>query len=67
MNRHLPCHPESSEGSVARDSEMLRCSIRFAQDKAQHDKAGTHPNAWITVFLCIIGPYSCPDYFVQLA
>jgi hypothetical protein len=70
MNRHLPCHPEPirctqgklREGSVARDSEMLRCSIRCAQDKA-----GTHPNAWITVFLCIIGAYSCPDYFGQLA
>jgi hypothetical protein len=40
-------------------SEMLRF--------AQHDRAVTQTNAWITVFMCIIGPYSCPDYFVKLA
>ncbi len=34
------CHPERSEGSIATGSEMLRCSIRFAQDKAQHDRVG---------------------------
>jgi hypothetical protein len=49
------------EGSVALGNEMLRCSIRCAQDKAQHDRAITHTNAWITVFMCIIGPYGCPE------
>ncbi len=49
INRPLHCHPERSEGSVAIGSEILR----FAQD----DIAGTHPDAWINVFLSMIGPY----------
>ena len=52
INRPLPCHPEQSEGSVALGSEMLRC--------AQHDSAVTPTNAWIKVFMYIIGPYGWP-------
>jgi hypothetical protein len=50
INRPLHCHAERSEGSVTLGSEMLRC--------AQHDRAGIQTNAWIKVFLCIIGPYT---------
>jgi len=32
---------------------MLRCSIRFAQDKAQHDSSVTQTDALINVFICI--------------
>jgi hypothetical protein len=39
-------------------SEMLRC--------AQHDMAGTHTDAWINVFLSMIGPHGWPDYFVKV-
>jgi len=49
INRHLPCHPEGSEGSVALGREMLRC--------AQDDSAVTYPNAGIKVVMCMIGPY----------
>ncbi len=49
------CHPEHirsaqcklSEGSLAMGNEMLRC--------AQHDRAVTHSDAWINLFMCIIG------------
>jgi hypothetical protein len=60
INRPLPCHPEPfaaaqgklREGSVALGSEMLRC--------AQHDRAVTPTNAWIKVFMYIIGPDGWP-------
>src|SRR6266851_9770844 len=59
MNRHLHCHAERSEGSVALGSEMLsaakhdsmatpaasrRCHPERSEC-AQHDRAVTHTNA----------------------
>ena len=40
------CHPERSEGSIALGSEMLRC--------AQHDRAVTYTDAWMSLFKAII-------------
>jgi hypothetical protein len=75
INRHLHCHAEPfaaaqgtlREGSVALGSEMLRGVYPERSECAQHDRAGTPTNAWINLFMCIIGPYSCPAYFVKLA
>jgi hypothetical protein len=63
--RPLHCHTELfaaaqgklREGSVAMGSEMLRC--------AQHDRAVTYTNAWINLFMSIIGPYERIDEFVK--
>jgi hypothetical protein len=40
IHRHLHCHPERSEGSVALGSEMLRCT--------QHDRVVTLRPRWIS-------------------
>ena len=42
------------EGSVVLGSEMLRCSMRCAQDKAQHDSAVIHTDDLIMLLICII-------------
>jgi hypothetical protein len=47
--------PPRSEGSVALGSEMLRC--------AQHDRAVTHTDAWINVFMCIVRFSSFQNFF----
>ena len=42
---------------VALGSEMLRGVYPERSEWAQHDSTVTQTNAWIHVFLCIIGPY----------
>ena len=37
-------------------SEMLRGVYPERSEWAQHDRAVTHTDAWINVFMCIIGP-----------
>jgi hypothetical protein len=39
------CHPERSEGTRTVGVQMLRCSIRCAQDKAQHDNDEVYQSA----------------------
>jgi len=52
----LHCHPERSEGSVALGRELLRGVYPEHSECAQHDRAVTQTNAWITVFMCMIAP-----------
>jgi hypothetical protein len=61
INRHLHRHPERSEGPVALGNELLRGVYPECNAWAQHDRAVTPTNAWITVFMCMIGPYGCPE------
>src|SRR5260370_22624171 len=78
MNSALHCHPEPfaaaqcklREGSVSLGVEMLRGVYTERSECAQHDTAVTHTDAWINVFMCIIGlrwvfcyPSSCIQPF----
>jgi hypothetical protein len=42
----LGCHPSLRSGSGLMGGEMLRCSIRFAQDKAQDDSGAVLVYMW---------------------
>jgi hypothetical protein len=48
IHRHLHCHPERSEGSVAVGKEMLRGVYTERSECAQHDRAVTHRPRWVS-------------------